>query len=734
MPRQIAFIPVTSNTPSVTSYETYGEESQEVTSLSESNNLDEVDGLSNVDVFQTSAQVASPIVQRMSSFRAPADLTHATQDALALMLKADLGKHSANLTADTYRSDRIVRNCSIDQFMKAEGENFLKDGALPNLGKLYSETHLADYFNHIVALFFSYMTDKVPPRGYWTAEKGNKLLRVGSWGAKPDIMLVPVQNGFKVPLDLVMWPVVYAVAETTPTTHPTRRLSNTSASKAFLMMYTQGDRSHVPTLTMNGRDCSIHVFDRAGRVSINLDYKNPEHAEIFVHFLLSISYEKWGFDRTMTRREIPFEISSEEFPSRLTDGEKRFSLKYAKPATDAADSAFSSSTATVVEDAKPAPAIAPKPPASVTRGQKRKRVPSPENLLEITVLDPDSPSQATLTKSELEANLACGIDTIACGGARFKVEAELFRSPSLIGRGTRVWQATNTEGETVIIKESWILEQREYIEAELIKNVHGRQTQIPRVIKHQELKDLSIAHFYPTERRGSHREKRRLVMTPACVSVLQAQSPLEILGLFLDYTLAIRYLKERNLMHRDISSANLMISLSSDSIATWRKDPIIDVLKNSDAVLANDMMSALWFLQSRLCRRGVLIDYDYATFINKEIKDPLLPSCQNTSVDSGHSEHSTRPSTDSGGCKDQSEHGKRTSTILSHLQKDFAHFAPDLQELWLGLYPPQELDVSRPIEPVDCTDKFVQIFVKAILREEARLAASEQESTMARNE
>ncbi|KAG6811537.1 hypothetical protein H0H92_006934 [Tricholoma furcatifolium] len=100
---------------------------------------------------------------------------------------------------------------------------------------------------------------------------------------------------------------------------------------------------------------------------------------------------------------------------------------------------------------------------------------------------------------------------------------------------------------------------------------------------------------------------------------MSVKNALELLGLFLDYTLAIRYLMKHNVMHRDISPANLMISFGKEDMNWYAnlRQPLSTMLSGIDGIDSGiDMGALMYVLGVAQCRRGVLIDFDYASLID----------------------------------------------------------------------------------------------------------------------
>ncbi|KAG6813743.1 hypothetical protein H0H92_007695 [Tricholoma furcatifolium] len=164
-----------------------------------------------------------PVTVRMNSFRAPGDTTKMEQPPLYLKLNMGLQKQSQRINAKYFLKGHYfppyIAEFSVETFVQEYGKYFLTESnaanSLPRMGLLASEEHAAEYLNHIVSLFYRFMTETarsanrvIEPKSYWTGSRADKLLRVGpsSWDAKPDILLAPVQDRLKLPSHQIAWP------------------------------------------------------------------------------------------------------------------------------------------------------------------------------------------------------------------------------------------------------------------------------------------------------------------------------------------------------------------------------------------------------------------------------------------------------------------------------------------------------------------------------------------------
>ncbi|KAG6825303.1 hypothetical protein H0H92_004107, partial [Tricholoma furcatifolium] len=296
----------------------------------------------------------SNITLRMNSFRAAVDTAEVTQPSLFIKLKADLQKHSVVLSTSLFLNvdyfPPIVEGFSVSKFISAYGMYFLTPrGSLPLMGLIAGETYAAEFLNNIIWLFYRYVVDMVTsgdapcavePKYLWTGDMANRLLRVGPYKARPDLLLAPVQNQCRLLLDKIAWPWVSGIGEMTTSKGNTVSLEKSAASRAFLMLYTQGDRYRSATIAMNSTDFRVHVFDRSGRVTFGpMSYRF--HVLEFITFILTLSFTHYGLDtETMQRRGLTAAEFDRTTRFDITGSPKAFPLKFyskrSKKDTDAA--------------------------------------------------------------------------------------------------------------------------------------------------------------------------------------------------------------------------------------------------------------------------------------------------------------------------------------------------------------------------------------------------------------
>ncbi|KAG5719233.1 hypothetical protein E4T56_gene13403 [Termitomyces sp. T112] len=102
----------------------------------------------------------------------------------------------------------------------------------------------------------------------------------------------------------------------------------------------------------------------------------------------------------------------------------------------------------------------------------------------------------------------------------------------------------------------------------------------------------------PGQPETKHREKRRVVEKPVGSPLSTVRNHIEVIS--------IKYLRDHNHMHCNISATSLMLYEANfeEPIDEYSRS-VIDILRRAG------------------CRRGLLIDFDYTSFIDARISDPL---------------------------------------------------------------------------------------------------------------
>ncbi|KAG6855220.1 hypothetical protein H0H87_006593, partial [Tephrocybe sp. NHM501043] len=518
----------------------------------------------------------------------------------------------------------------IENFIQANPYDLFLNGRMATIGKLENEIYMATYLNTIIAGVQNYHLDYelsskrgTSPLRYWSAGHRNKTIGIGPWRAKPDLVLVQLYDTFKLLKDdEVFWPDVLAVGEATVTSGPTERMEQSVNTRSFLMSYTQGDRRFSLALSFRGATWTVHITDRQGRISIG-PWAYETHTKEFVQLLIILSYGDvtyLGLDHTMTRKArtpnlvrspiietlrcYPDMLQSEMQPDAfLTQFAHTFNYRYKNlpippPQTELIiETVYSFASEEAAEEAKPSPA-------------------------------------------DLNRNLVGKLATISCKNRTYEVIGELFKSEALFGRGTRVWHTKGPDGHAGTIKDSNVLKSRRRTEAAILQYINAcseRPPYIPilidsEVLDHSDLRrenalfvpdvtGLTVTAAQRHKRHLSeaavssemnHREQRRLVFDNVGEDLGFAKSVIELLGVFLDITKAIKFLGAHNIVHRDISYNNIL--LREMHIKGYERPAFGGGVANT----LSEFVTSCRVNAS--CRPGLLIDFDFAGFLDPHLR------------------------------------------------------------------------------------------------------------------
>ncbi|KAG6819039.1 hypothetical protein H0H93_016046 [Arthromyces matolae] len=258
------------------------------------------------------------------------------------------------------------------------------------------------------------------------------------------------------------------------------------------------------------------------------------------------------------------------------------------------------------------------------------------------------------------------------------------------------------------------------------------------------------SHFHTGRRRLEETQNRReiecrIVETPVCNPISTVNTYLEFLAVFLDYAKGIKFLRDNNRMHGDISASNLMV---------YDGDFADEKLAEGNAVKVLAILS-----KYKIRKRGILIDFDYASLI----ENPGITSAAGFGGQTGtapfmaihllmnpQANHCVGHDLESlfyvliyfvSGCKPGDNHPRPISRwflpsitlmglgevkaaqfylyfeqqILSHVQSTFSHLVPYLREMWQALHP--TFNDEGP--PQDCCEELICILENAIISSEA---------------
>ncbi|KAJ2915533.1 hypothetical protein MD484_g4878, partial [Candolleomyces efflorescens] len=143
-------------------------------------------------------------------------------------------------------------------------------------------------------------------------------------------------------------------------------------------------------------------------------------------------------------------------------------------------------------------------------------------------------------------------------------EKPLFRS-NLLGRGTTCWTAKNDRGETLIIKDYWVLESSdgnqssEFDLLEEVKGLHGICQMICYEDNRAQTRDFRGDTSTFTQASFHNRRNIRIVMKAYGPSIENFTSIEQLLGALRDAIAAHKLLVSRKIVHRDISPNNILL-------------------------------------------------------------------------------------------------------------------------------------------------------------------------------
>ncbi|KAG6825573.1 hypothetical protein H0H92_003223 [Tricholoma furcatifolium] len=519
------------------------------------------------------------IVDDHRSMNIPTLDEHITADLRAHTVQLN-SSHLTTLFAKAYSSSPVAHD------IITAAPDLFPGGGLFHIG-LLTEIGTAAYLNDIVKCAIIYARESVTPvilkpLRYWSAERHDHLLRAGPWKCKPDVSLLPLVDDKPIMGSAVTWADITAVVEVTSVPGHSGTIRKTSKVKNFLMKYVQGDCVWAISMAMNATNFRVFLLDRQGLLEFGpLSYKDD--AQLFVTIIIALVITPdLGRDGSFERR-IPEKDDKQPLYTPSTTFAKRPQFVPQLKTEDPQDDDDSQNVAV---------------PSSKKR---RKSVTSRKS----TAADVLGASQVILD---------CNLEVVTFQNVQYRVLQELFHSQTIVGRATRVWKIAampvNGQSECYIMKDSFVHCHRP-VEAMFIRKLDCPQ--IPKLLGYD--KGPSTVDTRPFDLAPEHRhyrERRRTVTSPICIRLPEVKSFVELISAFLDYAKAIRYLKMQNIMHRDISSANVMLAERPFSLEDFDDDK-----KYQIGQLPRDVIN---HLVAHKYRRGILIDYDYAAYINEDFE------------------------------------------------------------------------------------------------------------------
>ncbi|KAG6913861.1 hypothetical protein DXG01_003798 [Tephrocybe rancida] len=357
------------------------------------------------------------------------------------------------------------------------------------------------------------------PLHCWSLGKHNKLLGMGPWHAKPDLILIPLHNGYRILDEYIFWPDIFAVGEATVSSGWTNRMEETVNIKGFLMMFCQ------VILSMYKDTRYIHILDRQGKVTLG-PFKYFDDTDKFLAVIICLSFGSTttiGLNSTMTRTK-----GDNKF---MDENKLRFGPKY-KNVPKPTDPTKTNLVAEVIY-------------SYVGQNELAKWLGEK--------LDPEA----------IMKNKQCNIQEIMCIGCRYKVLGELFHSQGIVGHGTHVWcvEADDEHGYLKWIRLTtktktippYLPKVKAYEIGQMTSNIRGQDLFSPNLLLGEN------AAKEQSQSGNEARQCRRIVSLPVSLALGQVKDMVELLGVFLDITKAIKFLRDENCMHWDISFSNILL-------------------------------------------------------------------------------------------------------------------------------------------------------------------------------
>ncbi|KAG6812332.1 hypothetical protein H0H92_003416 [Tricholoma furcatifolium] len=536
---------------------------------------------------------------RMQSYRILNDHCSMNIPTLDHHITTNLNLHTSKLKSADLASlfSKAYSSLSVARDIISEAPDLFPDGGLLHVG-LLTKIGAAAYLNDIVKCAVLYARKgltpmELEPLRYWSAELHDHPLQAGPWKCKPGVSLLPLVDDKPIKESAVTWADIAATVEVTSAQLHADTIKETIQVKPFVMKYVQGDFVWALSMAMNATNFRVFLVDHQGMLEFGpLSYKDD--AKLFVTIILALAVTPTiGRDDSFERR-IPEKDDTRPLftPSKEVTFESRPKFVPLLKNEDLQD----------VDD-------------SHVSGKKRLRhdgTGESSNKRKKSCTLWKSKSADVLGASKVI--LDCNLQFVMHDKVQYQVMQELFTSQTIIGRATRVWRIAtmpDTKGKRkhYIMKDSFVHCQRP-MEALFIIGLDCPQ--IPKVIGYGRRKSTADTRpFNLVEEHHHYWECRRTITSPVCIRLPEIHSFVELISAFLDYTKAIRYLKINNLMHRDISSANVMLSEEPFSLEDFKDDKRYQIGQLEPDVINH--------LVAHKYRRGILIDYDHAALIDENL-------------------------------------------------------------------------------------------------------------------
>jgi hypothetical protein len=451
----------------------------------------------------------TPYTLRLQSNRFFDDRSAYSQDEIKKLLMRDLMDRitEANQSLAEFMFPDTVFGFPVNHhFLKNFYNSFLSASGALDPANFVDEESTAIFLNRTISTIAHFLdaTKQVSlkPLRYFSAAYSNKPMDDHVIKRKPDIILVPLINGYLRDGE-VGWHDVQAIVEQTREKNPPQRLPDTVSIKSYITFCSQVERDFFVALCITGKGFYIVITDHAGQVETDLI--SFSESWVFIRMLMGLAFlpdNFIGIDTTITRNQAG-KASKDTFTSLY----QHF------------------------------PYLSPKP--SIVLIASSSNFPVDDPLTE-TSIPASTPGSSQSFGNTSTPKVPEDTSTIMIGPNIYKVVSVLFKSQSLIGRATTVFLVQLPDNSFGVLKDSWITTDRGK-EANFLEGLHIPFG--PRLIDHCVLRDTTNNfREYPIRRSvvDECREKRRVVTYPAGVHISDFSSLWELLVAFLDIVIGMK--------------------------------------------------------------------------------------------------------------------------------------------------------------------------------------------------
>ncbi|KJA22489.1 hypothetical protein HYPSUDRAFT_122095, partial [Hypholoma sublateritium FD-334 SS-4] len=220
--------------------------------------------------------------------------------------------------------------------------------------------------------------------------------------------------------------------------------------------------------------------------------------------------------------------------------------------------------------------------------------------------------------------------SVVVDGHTFTFITEIFNSPFLFSRGTRVFVVQDENEHYHILKDSWILVSHNVSEIENLKIISEKAQEedvdprlralLPRFIAGDDNVDQTSRNRDMLPVGHTHRQRRRIVTGPIGDPITSYCSRIECLQAFVDIADHLKFLDEKcDLVHSDISLTNVMIVRFPGVSSKLSTNPSMLPTENKLVPWDNVVPCGRDGLESHeVLSGGGILDFDYTHASNTE--------------------------------------------------------------------------------------------------------------------